>query len=227
MLQGAEFEYLQDMVKDNGEAITTWCLLELTFLEECWKRFGHFSDFYQKSSSCWSSGWISSPRTQRAAQGTLHEVWNPTTGSVPQDGVELHPAVRTAGSRREWGMLLLPINPCKADCLPCRWQNPEPSPSCLLLPDFCWEVSNSWKLQKASRRPIQPPPCTALPSQPQWQQLLSLAIAGCSKTSIHPTAPSPSWALPVPPAQHTGECHSRDRVQVQQEQILQRTAGEG
>lgn len=88
MLQGAQFEYLQYMVKDNGEAITTWCLLELTFLEECWKRFDYFSDYYQRSSSCW----ISSPRTRRAAEGTLHKVWIPTTGCIPQDAVELHPA---------------------------------------------------------------------------------------------------------------------------------------
>lgn len=58
-LQGAQFQDLQYLVKDNGEAITTWCLLEFTFLEECWKRFGYFSDFYQRSSSCWSSAsWI-------------------------------------------------------------------------------------------------------------------------------------------------------------------------
>lgn len=68
MLQCAQVQFLQYVVKDNGEAITTWCVLEFTLFEECWKRFGYFRDFYQKSSSCWSSAsWISSPRTQRAA----------------------------------------------------------------------------------------------------------------------------------------------------------------
>lgn len=58
-------------------------------------------------------------------EGTLHKAGVPTTGSVPQHGVELHPAGRTAESRREWGMLLSPINLRKADFIPCVWQNPD------------------------------------------------------------------------------------------------------
>lgn len=169
-----------------------------------------------------------------AAQGTLHKVWIPTTGCTPQDAVELHPAVRTAESRREWGMLLLPINQRKADFIPCTWQNPNVNAALHVCSYLTSARKGSFpggyrKLKNATSFTHHSPPHSLSGSSScLWP------IAGGSKTSIHPTAPSPSWALPMPPSTAdspdvgglgiTRGMHSRDMLQVQQEQIFQRTA---
>lgn len=183
MLQCAQVQYLQYMVKDSGEVITTWCALVLDFLKNVGRDLATSVTFSRRTAP------VGAQPPGSAAPGHGGQPRAPSTwfGFPPLAVLsrmlwELHPAVRTAESRREWGMLLLPINQRKADFIPCMWQNPDVNTALHVCSYLTSAFPGNFGNLKDS--PFNLPRALLSPSQPHWQLLLSLAIPGCSQTSI-------------------------------------------